>query len=202
MAAALNSKTEAPKEPKGPSDIAPLDAWIAQVKSESLTLSDTLTPSHLAALFVTLPTRDGTLQPYQPPSEGSALEYGHHFAFFRPRYPQDALRPDGTDADFCPPEPFTRRMWASGKVWWNAQPGSALRVGDKARAIWSIANVDKKGFEGENAKPMVFVKQRIQVIPEGRVEPSMVEERSHVFLASQGDKRGARQGMVGLVSRN
>ena len=183
-----------------PSDIAALDAWVAQIKSKSLTLSDTLTPSHLADLFVTLPTRDGTHQPYQPPTEGSPLEHGHHLAFFRPRQPESALRHDGTDTDFCPPEPFTRRMWASGTMWWNLRSNGALRVGGKAHATSTIASVDKKGFESGNAQPMVFVKQRIQVTTEGCMDPSVVEERSHVYLASQGSKRGVRQGIIVLAS--
>ena len=172
-----------------------LDAWIAQPKS--LALADTLTPTHLADLYITLPTRDGTQgRPYEPPTAGTPLGYGHHLAFFHPRNPERALRPDGTDADFCPPEPFTRRMWASGTMWWNPRPGSALRVGDKAHAVSTIASVEKKGFDGDNAQPMVFVKQRVQVTTEGRTEPSVVEERSHVYLASRGSKRGARGGAV------
>lgn len=176
-----------------------LDTWIARPKS--LALADTLTPSHLADLYITLPTRDGTRgQPYQPPAEGTPLGYGHHLAFFHPRNPERALRSDGTDADFCPPEPFTRRMWASGAMWWNPKPGSALNIGDKAYAVSTIASVDKKGFDGENAAhPKVFVKQKIQVTAQGREEPSVVEERAHVYLASRGNKQGARQGVVSAL---
>ena len=172
-----------------------LDAWIAQPKS--LALADTLTPTHLADLYITLPTRDGSrARPYQPPAVGTPLGYGHHLAFFHPRHPESALRPDGTDADFCPPEPFTRRMWASGTMRWNTKPGGALRVGDSAHAVSTIASVEKKGFDAANTQPMLFVKQRINVTAHGREEPSVVEERSHVYLASRGNRRDARQGIV------
>ena len=43
---------------------------------------------------------------------------------------------------------------------------------------------------------MVFVKQRIQVTAQGREEPSVVEERSHVYFASRGDRRDTREGVV------
>lgn len=171
-----------------------LDAWIAQ-QPKSLALADTLTPSHLADLYITLPTRDGTRgQPYQPPAEGTPLGYGHHLAFFHPRHPEPALRLDGTDADFCPPEPFTRRMWASGTMRWNPKPGGALSVGNKAHAVSAIASVDKKGFDREH--PMVFVNQRIQVTTHGREEPSVVEDRAHVYLASRGNNQTTREGVV------
>ncbi|KAF8121958.1 hypothetical protein EV363DRAFT_1588271 [Boletus edulis] len=170
-----------------------LDAWIAQPKS--LVLTDTLTPTHLADLYITLPTRDGSRpgHTYQPPTDGAPLGYGHHLAFFHPRHPESELRPDGTDADFCPPVPFTRRMWASGTMRWNNKPGSALRVGDEARAVSTITSVEKKGFDTANAHPMVFVKQMISITAQGRHEPSVVEERSHVYLASGGNRRDARQ---------
>ncbi|KIJ68911.1 hypothetical protein HYDPIDRAFT_79628 [Hydnomerulius pinastri MD-312] len=175
-----------------------LNTWISSPKS--LTLTDTLTPTHLASLYVTLPTRDGSLtpsHPYQPPREGDPLGYGHHLVFFHPRNPESVLRPDGTDADFCPPEPFTRRMWASGSMWWTQDPGRALRIGDRARAVSSVVGVETKGIEdvegGTRTTSMVFVRQRIEVGAEGRQGPGVIEERSHVYLASGGNKRIARE---------
>ncbi|KAF8550282.1 hypothetical protein OG21DRAFT_1419944 [Imleria badia] len=170
-----------------------LDAWITPPKS--LALTDSLSPTHLADLYITLPTRDGSRPGhlYQPPTRGTPLGYGHHLAFFHPRHPESALRPDGTDADFCPPEPFTRRMWASGTMRWNTKRGGTLRVGDDAHSVSTIASVEKKGFDAANAHPMVFVTQRIHITARGREEPSVVEERSHVYLASRGNRRDARQ---------
>ena len=182
----------------GTLNLAALDKWISDRKS--LTLTDTFTPTHLADLYVTLPTRDGTRgRPYEPLEEGALLSYGHHLAFFHPRNPENALRPDGTDAEFCPPEPFTRRMWAGGTMQWNMNPACALRVGKKARAVSCVANVEKKGFGSDDASasvaPMVFVTQRIEVTTEDQSEPSVIEERSHVYLASGASgKRTVRQG--------
>ncbi|KAH7889225.1 hypothetical protein F5I97DRAFT_489777 [Phlebopus sp. FC_14] len=177
------------------SALTALHNWISSPKS--LTLTDTLTPTHLADLYITLPTRDGTSgRAYAPPpSAGTPLSYGHHLAFFHPRNPEAALRPDGTDAEFCPPEPFTRRMWAGGTMAWTSAGDLALRVGQTARAVSTIASVEKKGFDAgpASANPMVFVKQRIEVTAEGRTQPSVVEERSHVYLASAGSRRQVRQ---------
>lgn len=58
----------------------------------------------------------------------------------------------------------------------------ALKVGEKAAAVSTVANIEKKGFEAGN--PMIFVKQRIEVTVEGRSEPAMVEERTHVYQPS------------------
>lgn len=159
-----------------------------------MVLQDRLHPEHLADLYVTLPTRDGTREPlpgYAPPREGDALGYGHHLTFFHPRNPEKFLRWDGTDVDFSPPKPFTRRMWAGGRMEWK----SPLCVGDRVEAVSTIASVQKKGFgEGETGAPMVFVKQKIEYRKQGGGEVCIEEERSHVYLATAGNKREPKEG--------
>jgi hydroxyacyl-ACP dehydratase HTD2-like protein with hotdog domain len=169
-------------------NIEVLDKWIATEKY--LTLRDTLSPNHLADLYVTLPTRDGTRgEPFTPPSTGLKLGYGHHLIFFHPRNPESALRPDGTDADFCPPEPFTRRMWAGGSIKW---PGSPLAVGDRVESISTVSSVEKKGFG--RGTPMAFVNQTIEYVKIGESVANIVEERSHVYLPPGHNKREVREG--------
>ncbi|KAF7371018.1 Mesaconyl-C(4)-CoA hydratase [Mycena sanguinolenta] len=138
-----------------------LDDWIASPKQ--LRLTDSFSVERVSDLYITLPTRDGTRSPYKAPEKGELLGYGSHLAFFHPRNPESVLRPDGTDADFCPPPPLVRRMWAGGRMTWN--PQNPLRIGQKA------------------GSPMAFVKQKIEVVPEGQTTPSVVEERSHVYIA-------------------
>ncbi|KAI0928456.1 hypothetical protein AcW2_004460 [Taiwanofungus camphoratus] len=162
-----------------------LDQWISSKKT--LTFRDTLRPEHLSDLYITLPTRDGTFHPYTHPKEGKPLAYGHHLAFFHPRNSERALRPDGTDMDFCPPEPWTRRMWAGGKIDWR----SPLLIGEKVTATSTIGSVDKKGFE--KGSPMVFVKQKIEYRKESSSEVAIEEERSHVYLAAPGNGRVVRE---------
>lgn len=171
-----------------------LEQWIHEKKS--LIVQDTLRPEHLADLYVTLPTRDGSREPwpdtgdfsdFDPPQCGEPLGYGHHLVFFHPRNPESELRVDGTDADFCPPEPFTRRMWAGGKMVWKRP----LCVGDRAEAVASVVSVTKKGFE--TSLPMLFVKQKIEYWTRGEV--CVEEERDHVYLAAAaGASRVTKEG--------
>jgi len=159
-----------------------LDKWIASKKQ--LILKDRLGSEHLSDLYITLPTRDGTRRRYTPPEDGLPLGYGHHLVFFHPRNPEAVLRQDGTDADFCPPEPFTRRMWAGGKMKWHKNP---LLIGQKATASSTVGSVEKKGFE--NGSPMAFVKQKIEIQMQGRSEVSVEEERTHVYLPVGSNQR-------------
>lgn len=46
----------------------------------------------------------------------ASLPVGHHLVYFPPQTPSTNLLPDGTEPDHCPGAPFTRRMWAGGRV--------------------------------------------------------------------------------------
>ncbi len=169
-----------------------LDLWASQKKG--MTLSETLHTDRISDLYITLPTRDGTRHPYQRPKNSEALGFGHHLAFFHPRTPEKHLRSDGTDADFCPPNPFVRRMWAGGRMEWK----KPLIIGGKATASMSVRSVIKKGFGG--AIPMVFVNQGIEISNEGEEEYAILEERTHVYLALGTVQSKFREGRPGAVS--
>lgn len=158
-------------------DTKALDDWIASPKQ--LVLRDTFSVERLSDLYITLPTRDGSRSPYHAPKLSAPLGYGSHLAFFHPRNPESDLRADGTDADFCPPKPLTRRMWAGGRMSWDAE--NPLLVGASAVSTSTVESVEKKGFE--KGSPMIFVNQKIEVTMNGKTRPSVVEERSHVYLA-------------------
>ncbi|KAL0581700.1 hypothetical protein V5O48_000282, partial [Marasmius crinis-equi] len=117
------------------------------------------------------------------------LGYGHHLAFFHPLAPESELRSDGTENDFGPPEPFTRRMWAGGKMAWN--PSIPLLVGEKTESTWWVDSVEKKGFDKGN--PMLFVNKKIEYLMIGKAEPSVIEERMHVYLSGPQAKSGPRE---------
>ncbi|KAF7440537.1 hypothetical protein PC9H_000883 [Pleurotus ostreatus] len=157
------------------SDVA-LDEWIASPKQ--LVMRDTFHRERVSDLYITLPTRDGTRRQWTEPKDGAPLGYGHHLAFFHPRNAEANLRKDGTDAEFCPPEPFTRRMWAGGKISWNTE--KPLLIGRAATATSTIGSIEKKGFE--KGSPMLFVTQRIAVRMDEETENSVEEERVHVYL--------------------
>jgi hypothetical protein len=170
-----------------------LDKWISSPKQ--LVLSDTFHLEHLSDLYITLPTRDGTRNPYKQPVDSSPLGYGHHLAFFHERVPEVQLREDGTEDTFSPPKPFTRRMWAGGRMTWhNDHP---LLVGRKATASSTLAAIEKKGFDDSSKTPMIFVNQNINFTLEGGKGPSVVEERAHVYLFSNADvNNGVRAGVI------
>ncbi|KAJ6474692.1 hypothetical protein C8R47DRAFT_1179251 [Mycena vitilis] len=162
--------------PSNTLDIDALDRWIASPKQ--LVLEDTFSLERLSDLYITLPTRDGSRTPYAPPKRDARLGFGSHLAFFHPRNAEKYLRPDGTDADFCPPS-LARRMWAGGSMTWDAR--NPLRAGKSATSVLTIHSVEKKGFD--EGRPMVFVKQKIEITLEGHSSPSVVEERSHVYIS-------------------
>ncbi|KAJ6607024.1 hypothetical protein B0H10DRAFT_2308442 [Mycena sp. CBHHK59/15] len=139
-------------------NIQALDDWMASPKQ--LVLKDTFSPERLSDLFITLPTRDGSRRPYKESRLSEMLGYGSHLAFFHPRTPENLLRPDGTDADFCPPEPFTRRMWAGGRMSWDSQ--NPLLVGERAISTSRVDSVEKKAFDKGN--PMVFVIRKLNLL--------------------------------------
>ena len=153
-----------------------LDQWIASPPIHTLT--DSLSVEHLSDLYVTLPTRDGSRKPFREPQPGTPLPFGHHLAFFHARRPERLLRADGTDEDISPPPPFSKRMWAGGKITWDAS--NPLIIGKPTISISTVSSTEKKGFEKGN--PMVFVTQNIQFTQEGQQTPSVTEERAHVYF--------------------
>ncbi|EPQ58273.1 Thioesterase/thiol ester dehydrase-isomerase [Gloeophyllum trabeum ATCC 11539] len=163
-----------------------IQQWAQSVSSKQLTVSQTLSSDHISDLYVTLPTRDGTASPRQLPGDGQNLGYGHHLVFFHARNPERDLRWDGTDADFCPPEPYTRRMWAGGRMVWK----KPLVIGQKAVSTSTVGSVEHKGLE--KGSPMVFVRQKIAIQQAGSDEVCIEEERTHVYLPTTTGKRASR----------
>ncbi|KAF9052980.1 hypothetical protein BJ165DRAFT_1400347 [Panaeolus papilionaceus] len=155
---------------------ASVENWIANPPEAKH--KDPLSVERFADLYISLPTRDGTNKPYVAPTAGAPIPYGHHLAFFHARRPETLLRADGTDEDISPPSPFTKRMWASGKVIWNIN--NPLLMGKPGIATSSIVSTTKKGFD--QGKPMLFITQRLDFKQEGNVFPSIIEERAHVYF--------------------
>ncbi|KAJ7632663.1 hypothetical protein FB45DRAFT_913084 [Roridomyces roridus] len=160
-------------------DIQALDDYIAAPKK--LVLKDTFSVERVSDLCITLPTRDGSRRSYKEPQLSDPVGYGWHLGFFHARTPESQLATDGTDGavEFGPPEPFTRRMWASGRISWNA--AHPILIGDKVTSTSTFGSVEKKGLDTDN--PMVFVTQKISFTKHGHNQPSITEERSHVYVA-------------------
>ncbi|RDB20529.1 Mesaconyl-C(4)-CoA hydratase [Hypsizygus marmoreus] len=171
-------------------DSEALDKWISS-PSHEVAFEDSFRSEHLSNLYITLPTRDGTRKPYQEPKDGSPLGYGHHLVFFHSRVPESQLRENGTEPGFSPPKPFSRRMWAGGKITWD--PENPLIIGNKATARSTFASIEKKGFEDPQKDPMLVVTQKIDITMKGMQKPSVTEERSHVYLSTADTKKAARE---------
>jgi sphingosine kinase len=166
-----------------------LDKWIKT--PPTITLTDSFHYEPLSDLYITLPTRDGTRKPYAKPQVGQPVPYGAQLAFFHARKPEHLLRADGTDEEISPPAPFTRRMWAGGKMTWNND--NRMLVGSKVHANATVGNVKLKGVE--KGKPMIFVTQRIEYEKDGsKGNPSLVEERSHVYFEVKNEEEGKKPG--------
>ncbi|KAL5532752.1 hypothetical protein ACEPAF_4526 [Sanghuangporus sanghuang] len=171
-----------------------LDDWISKTHTATRQYDDDLSPSKVKDLYSMLPTRDHTDDSIF--STGKPLAPLHTLVFFHPRSREDQLGEDQTDRDFCPPAPFTRRMWAGGAFRFPGPHGSgeALRIGQNASARVKIGKIEKKGFE--NGTPMVFVHQNISYIhQDSRPEALVSEERIHVYLPRElrANNRGIRE---------
>ena len=105
------------------------------------------------------------------PRNGTPLPPGYHLVYITPAALQDHLGKDGTDISYSPAEPFTRRMWAGGKINW--EKGNPLRIGDDAIEITELVSAEPKvmrtgeemvvvGVEKtfENAKGLALVDRR------------------------------------------
>ncbi|KAI0475833.1 hypothetical protein GGR56DRAFT_674357 [Xylariaceae sp. FL0804] len=111
---------------------------------------------------------------------------GHHLVYFTPGDLERDLGPDGTDTAPRPPPPFTRRMWAGGRMRWPARsPKPAQRAGahilsagDRAEEVTRLLGVTaKKSRAGGGEMLLVEVEKEIRV--DGR--PAVVDTRSWIF---------------------
>lgn len=117
-----------------------LQSW--QARSE--TMSDIITAAPLRALSATLDRDDPA------PEDGSAVPALWHWLYFLQHARQSEIGPDGhaRRGGFLPPVPLPRRMWAGGRLRWEA--GNPLRVGQQVQRVSTIRSVQHKtGRSGE-----------------------------------------------------
>ena len=141
--------------------------------------------------------QDGYRLPGQRPE---FLPYLHHFIYFSQyAVPENELSPDGTDFTFNPGPPFTRRMFAGGKLEWSEQGNIPLeaRLCEKAE----IESVETRRRGNGEDMLVVSVRKSMSLALEEDSEatgafssssqisndsegtaPLMVERRQWVFL--------------------
>ncbi|KAG1153040.1 hypothetical protein G6F37_000073 [Rhizopus arrhizus] len=123
-----------------------IHSWKNEISKKKKEAVDTITPSQVNLLGNTLDHPKFNYDQF--PSQGTELPPAWHLAYFPPRLPEKELSKDGYDTDWSPPEPYTRRMWAGGKLEWDVH--NPLRVGDQVRMEACLRDVDIKE-EGEAA---------------------------------------------------
>ena len=76
------------------------------------------------------------------PLNGTPLPPGYHLAYFTPAALPADLGRDGTDISYSPAEPFTRRMWAGGRLHWKKE--NPLRIGDEVTETTKLVSAEPK----------------------------------------------------------
>ncbi|KAJ3498055.1 hypothetical protein NLG97_g1414 [Lecanicillium saksenae] len=110
------------------------------------------------------------------PPAGTPLPPGYHLVYFTPDGVEADLGPDGSDRTYNAAAPFSRRMWAGGKMNWPSGRAS-IRVGDEAEERTTLLSATAK--KSRSAGEMVLVEVVKEL--EGPQGVSIVDKRSWVF---------------------
>lgn len=133
------------------------------------------------------------------PPEGTPLPPGYHLVYFTPNGVEADLGSDGTDKSYNAPVPFTRRMWAGGRMKWPtteaATARNELRVGDEAEEHTRLLSATPKASRSAGEMVLVEVEKEIWT-PRGL---AIVDRRSWV-LRPELDAVNAATGMPKLVA--
>ncbi|KAI9155040.1 Mesaconyl-C(4)-CoA hydratase [Paramyrothecium foliicola] len=137
-----------------------------------------LDSNQLQKLLITLDRREPRVDDY-PDLDGPAPRHqvppGYHLVFFTPDDAEADLGADGTDTVFNPPAPFTRRMWAGGRMTWS--PTTKLWTGQRVEERTRLLSATPK--KSRSAGEMVLVEvEKEYVTSEGT---PLVDRRSWIF---------------------
>ncbi|KAF5665323.1 mesaconyl-c4 hydratase [Fusarium heterosporum] len=105
------------------------------------------------ALTLNRPNLNGVDVSELPPVEGTPVPPGYHLVYFTPNGTEAELGADGSDTTFNASAPFTRRMWAGGKMTWASD--ISLRVGDHVEERTKLLSATPK--KSRSAGEMVLV---------------------------------------------
>lgn len=109
------------------------------------------------------------------PLDGTPLPPGYHLVYFTPAALPGDLGGDGTDISYSPAEPFTRRMWAGGKISWEKE--NPLRIGDEAIEATNLVSAEPKVTRAGEEMIVVGVEKTI----ENAKGLALVDRRDWVF---------------------
>ncbi|MDI9332152.1 MAG: MaoC family dehydratase N-terminal domain-containing protein [Alphaproteobacteria bacterium] len=146
---------------------------LQQWNGRTETLHDLITAAPLRAMSATLDRDD------PDPQADTALPHLWHWLFFLPHHRQSEIGPDGhaRRGGFLPPVPLPRRMWAGGRLNWQAD--NPLKVTDVVTRLSTIQSVShKSGRTGD----LLFVGVQHQVSNGQGL--SLTEEHDIVYRAA------------------
>lgn len=124
----------------------------------------------------------------RPPPVGTLVPPGHHLVYFTPDGLEADLGPDGSDRTYNAAAPFSRRMWAGGRMQWPSSSTSAvLRVGDEVEERTTLLSATAK--RSRSAGEMVLVEVAKEL--EGPRGVAVVDRRSWVFRPEVDASRAA-----------
>ncbi|KAJ4159225.1 uncharacterized protein LMH87_008133 [Akanthomyces muscarius] len=110
------------------------------------------------------------------PPVGTPVPPGHHLVYFTPDGVEADLGPDGSDRTYNAAAPFSRRMWAGGRMQWPSD-GASIRVGDEVEERTTLLSATAK--KSRSAGEMVLVEVVKEL--EGPRGVAIVDKRSWVF---------------------
>ncbi|TDZ15270.1 Mesaconyl-C(4)-CoA hydratase [Colletotrichum orbiculare MAFF 240422] len=110
-----------------------------------------------------------------PPAQGTPLPPGYHLVYFTPASVESELGRDGSDKTFNAPAPFTRRMWAGGRM--QFVEGKALRVGEEAEERTRLVGATPKKSRSGDEMVLLDVEKEFW----GRDELIVKDQRSWIF---------------------
>lgn len=148
--------------------------------NSTVTRRQTIDANQLQKLALTLnrPTIHGKDLSENPPPVGTPVPHGYHLVYFTPNGTEADLGADGTDRTFNATKPFTRRMWAGGKMKWpHSSEGSLLRVGDEVEERTRLLSATPKRSRSAGEMVLVEVEKEFWG-PKGL---AVVDQRSWIF---------------------
>lgn len=147
--------------------------------NKTFTTRQLLDANQLQKLSLTLGRRElypGLDVSVEPPPPGTPVPPGYHLVYFTPGGLESELGPDGTDRTFNSPAPFTRRMWAGGRMAWPAGPAQ-LRVGEVAEERTRLVSAVPKKSRGGGEMVLVQVEKEFW----GSEGLALTDQRSWIF---------------------
>ncbi|KAI1421905.1 hypothetical protein F5Y12DRAFT_662622 [Xylaria sp. FL1777] len=158
---------------------AAASSLLSRFHGETRTATQVLDGNQLQKLSLTLNRRalhPGLDVAARTPPDGTVVPPGYHLVYFTPAGVEDELGADGTDVSWNAPAPFTRRMWAGGRMKWEGGD-VRLRVGDEVEERTRLLSAAPK--RSRDGGEMVLVR----VLKEfwGPRGLALVDERSWIF---------------------